>query len=96
MTKRKTLNNGKVRVTFTLPADFEATGVSIVGDFNNWNPESLPMKRRKSGSWRASLDLEAEREYQFLYLTDGGTFLTEEHCAACPNPFGGQNSLLTT
>lgn len=92
MVEVKPLKNGRVRVGFTLPAELGVKSIAV-GDFNGWNPEALPMKRRKDG-WKASAELEAGRDYQFLYLTDDGTFLTDEHCACCPNPYGGENSLL--
>ena len=41
----KLRRDGKVRVTFTLPQSDPSGPVSVVGDFNDWNP----FARRRSG-----------------------------------------------
>jgi 1,4-alpha-glucan branching enzyme len=33
-----------------------AVQVSIVGDFNNWQPKASPMRRMPDGSWMTSLE----------------------------------------
>ena len=38
--------DGTVRVTFTLPADEPDGAVSVVGNFNDWNPCAHPLRRR--------------------------------------------------
>jgi 1,4-alpha-glucan branching enzyme len=44
-----------------------ATSVSIVGDFNQWNPESHPMKKHVDGSWQTSVPLgHGGHHYQFV------------------------------
>jgi 1,4-alpha-glucan branching enzyme len=42
-----------------------------VGDFNDWNPGSNPMKRRKDGGFDTTITIPAGREYQYRYLLDG-------------------------
>jgi len=37
--------DGTVRITFVLPADEPAGAVSVVGDFNDWNPFANPLRR---------------------------------------------------
>jgi len=39
----------KKRITFKLDAP-EAQSVSLVGDFNSWNPDSHPLKKNSNGS----------------------------------------------
>lgn len=71
--KKQYLKNKSVcKVTFTLPKDMidSAKSVSLVGDFNDWNPEANPMKHRKDGSFEATVSLEKGHEYQFRYLLD--------------------------
>jgi 1,4-alpha-glucan branching enzyme len=34
-----------------------ARQVSVVGDFNQWNPSTTPMARMPDGRWMASLEL---------------------------------------
>ena len=60
------------RVTFSLPptAVGYARTVHIVGEFNNWNKDSMPMKKLNNGGFTATVSLKKGREYQFLYLLD--------------------------
>ncbi len=59
-------------VTFRLDPEFarDADKAAVVGDFNDWSPQSAPMKRLKDGSFKADLKLEPGRAYQFRYLLD--------------------------
>lgn len=62
-----------VKVTFTLPAEAveKSETVTLVGEFNGWNPEeAVALKKQKDGSFKASLDLVPGKEYQFRYLLD--------------------------
>lgn len=61
------------KVTFRLPAEVAHTAstVTLVGDFNDWNRDSLPMKRLKSGEHTLTVDLQPGREYRYRYLIDG-------------------------
>jgi len=45
----------------------EAKEVSLVGDFNDWQPAGHPMKRNVDGSWHLSVSLgHGGHHYQFL------------------------------
>ena len=44
--------------------------ISLVGDFNNWNPENDLMHRGKDGIWRLTKRL-TSGEYRYMYLVDG-------------------------
>ncbi|MBF0456684.1 MAG: isoamylase early set domain-containing protein [Nitrospirae bacterium] len=61
------------RVTFTLQieAAINARTVAIAGDFNSWNKTSHMMKQSRNGNFTITIDLEAERDYQFKYIVDG-------------------------
>ncbi len=62
------------KVTFSLTKDeaFEAEKIQLVGDFNGWNvEEAIELKKFKNGSYKTTLDLETENEYQLRYLVDG-------------------------
>ncbi len=65
-------NKNLCQVTFCLPADVAAGAakVAIAGDFNNWNPATHLMKKKKNGDYVIKLDLEPAREYQFRYVID--------------------------
>jgi 1,4-alpha-glucan branching enzyme len=62
----------RCKVTFRLPkaAAPGAKTVHIVGEFNNWSTVNTPMKRLKSGEFKAIVDLVPSRAYQFRYLID--------------------------
>lgn len=72
------------KVTFKLTADRlpAAEQVALLGEFNNWDPVALPMKKSKSGDFTASITLPVNGEYQFRYLVDGGTWLNDDDADA--------------
>ena len=47
-----------------------AKNVSLVGDFNFWNPYANPMHRNKSGLWEVVVDI-PPGEYGYRFLVDG-------------------------
>jgi 1,4-alpha-glucan branching enzyme len=63
------------KVTFTVPAE-KATSVSVVGSFNEWNAECKTLKKMKNGSFKGTIDLEANTSHEFKYLIDG-TYVNE-------------------
>jgi len=67
------------KVTFVVDAEAinGAETVAILGDFNNWDPTANSMKKSKDGSFKATLDLESEKEYQFRYLVDGAKWIND-------------------
>ncbi len=96
MLKKTRSGADKVKVTFVLPSQPNADHVHVVGDFNHWQA-STPMKRDKEGRWRATVELEPGREYQFRYLVDGNEWVNDEAADRYdPNPFGADNCVLTT
>ena len=60
------------KVTFRISEEIgkSAETAHVVGEFNNWDFFSAPMKRLKKGAFTATLNLEKGREYQFRYLLD--------------------------
>ena len=48
----------------------EAKSVYLMGDFNDWNPASLPMQRRIDGWWSIQVPL-THGHHQYLFLVDG-------------------------
>lgn len=52
----------------------EAKRVSIVGDFNNWNPNATPMISQPDGHWMASMELR-HGYHRYAFLVDGKTVL---------------------
>jgi 1,4-alpha-glucan branching enzyme len=62
---------GHVRVVFELPSSVWADRICLTGEFNNWSEHETPMVQERDGAWRATLDLPADRFYEFRYLVDG-------------------------
>ncbi len=58
------------KVTFSVEAK-EASQASVVGDFNNWNPEEGALNKLKNGTFKGVFDLDKDRVYEFRYLIDG-------------------------
>ncbi len=69
--------SGTVRVTFTLPADEPRGAVSVVGDFNDWNPLAHPLRRRSNGTRSAVVTVPAGRTLRFRYLAEGGVWFDD-------------------
>jgi 1,4-alpha-glucan branching enzyme len=96
MIRLRPLKNHLTKVTFTLHATPELSHASVVGDFNDWDPHAVPMERQKDGRFQASVPLPAAERYEFLYLTSDSRHLLDDRCDGCPNPHGGENSVLHT
>ncbi len=70
--------DGTVRVTFALPADEPAGAVSVVGDFNDWDPSAHPLKKRANGTRTAAVTVPAGRTLHFRYLAEGGIWFDDD------------------
>lgn len=79
ITKKYLSDSDLCRVTFTLPPGYSKTAetAALVGDFNEWNTRSHPMKRRNNGQFAISVELKTNNEYQFRYFLDGNNWLTD-------------------
>jgi 1,4-alpha-glucan branching enzyme len=85
------------KVTFSAPKQFasSANTVHLVGDFNDWNRSITPMKRRKNGSFTATLYLRPDCEYEFRYLLDGITWENDPQADKyVANVYGSENSVV--
>ncbi len=96
MLKKSYYKGGKTcRVWFYFPAEVEANTVHLVGDFNDWDRESDPMKEKKDGSFYTAVTLETGKSYQFRYLIDGETWENDWQADAyVPNEQGSENSVV--
>lgn len=77
MLRRNQLFGGKARITFTLPADEPDGVVSVVGDFNEWEPGRHELVRRRNGSRTVSVIL-PPGTHRFRYLATGGRWFDDE------------------
>jgi chromosome partitioning protein len=72
----------------------EANSVQIAGDFNNWRPESLPMRRMDGRPrFKAAVPLEPGR-YRYRLVIDGRWINDPNNPQVETNPFGELNSVL--
>lgn len=81
-----------VRVRFSLPDGVWSDAIFLVGDFNQWNRTSHPLKQDRTGAWSIRIELEVGRAYQFRYLCDRERWLNDASadCYVC-NPYGTDN-----
>ncbi|GAA0830352.1 isoamylase early set domain-containing protein [Streptosporangium amethystogenes subsp. fukuiense] len=78
MIKRgKPTKNGQVKLTFTITDGPARGGVSLVGDFNGWDPYAHPMQRKENGTYQVSLTVPARQPIRFRYLADGGVWFDD-------------------
>lgn len=83
----------KVEVAFVLPAIPEGP-LSVVGDFNDWDPYVTPMTSGHQG-YEAKVTVDAGRRYAFRYLgVDGSWFNDEAAHMYEPGPYGSDNSVI--
>ena len=98
MLKKEYRENGSVcDVTFVLPSVLVVRSANIVGDFNEWNEESMPLTRTDDGVWHITLSLEAGKEYEYRFLVNDVEWHNDwEADKYVPNPFGAENSVVVT
>lgn len=82
----------EVDVVFVAPA---AATVSVVGDFNGWDPRRNPMSRgAKREMWRAKLVL-PPGVYQYSFVVDGTVWEKDPQAENfLADGFGGENSVI--
>jgi 1,4-alpha-glucan branching enzyme len=86
-----------VKVSFILPRSTPNGKVSVVGDFNGWDPLAHPLRRRNNGTRSVALTLPTGRRYAFRYLGENGQWHDDETAAGFePNGIGGVNGVLET
>jgi 1,4-alpha-glucan branching enzyme len=79
--------NHVVRVTFVLPADEPDGAVSVVGNFNDWNPFAHPLRKRANGTRSVVVNVPAGSRLHFRYLAEGGLWFDDE-AAQADDPLG--------
>jgi hypothetical protein len=85
--------------TAVLPVRFSvvaphAARVAIVGDFNHWNPTTLPMRRSADGqTWEVEVKLPVGR-YSYAFLIDGTIAADPAAPRGSADDFGKPNSVL--
>ena len=86
----------KVKVSFALPKDSVDGSVSVVGDFNGWDPLVHPLRPRSNGTKSVTVTLPVSMRFAFRYLDEHGRWLDDDAAAKEPNHFGSVNSVIET
>ena len=95
--KEQQKKSKQVKVTFALPADEVDGNVSVVGDFNDWNPEANKLVKRSNGTYSAAIKLDQGNQYAFRYFFEDGTWKNDEEAdEVALSPFGTKNSVVLT
>lgn len=77
MIKRSPTTSESVKVTFVVPMADCDRQVSVVGDFNQWDPLANPLRKRSNGTRSASVELSSGASYRFKYLAEDGAWFCE-------------------
>src|SRR5262249_34927405 len=86
-----TVESGRVRFSIRAPA---AARVSLVGDFDRWDPAALPMRRAKDGeTWTLDVHLPPGR-HVFAYAVDGDLKIDPAAPRAIEDDFGVPSSVV--
>jgi hypothetical protein len=105
MLKRDKPAGSTVKVTFTVPTGTtpvpstaaDDRPVSVVGDFNGWDPLVHPLKRRSNGTRSVSVVLPVGTVHRFKYLAaDGDWFCDDAADGWETNEYGEVNALVRT
>lgn len=91
-TSKPSPKTGRRRVTFSL--DYPgAESVFLLGDFNQWNPNSHPMKKDASGVWKKIAMLYPGR-YEYRFQVDGQWRNDPRNQHTSLNSFGTYNNVM--
>jgi hypothetical protein len=87
----------QVKVNFILPKDAVTGKVSVVGEFNGWDPGAHPLRPRSNGTRSVTVTLPTRSKFAFRYLDDGGRWHDDDGAHAFePNGVGGVNGVVHT
>lgn len=87
---------GSPSVQFVLFAP-TAARVSVVGDFNDWDPQATPLvaSRQRAGFWTVDVPL-APGRHEYAFLLDGSRWMADPAApVVADGEFGTPNSTLT-
>jgi|GEM_PF-2108013 len=67
--------------------------VFVAGDFNGWDPASLPLEQYADGYWEAEIPVPPGR-HEYVFVIDG-IWRPDPLAESIPNRFGTVNSIIT-
>ena len=71
----------------------DAKSVSLVGEFNHWNPDADPMQRDDNGTWKKTKML-PPGSIGYKFFVDGEWAEDPENLRTSPNCFGTHNNIV--
>ncbi len=92
--KNTASKNGKVRVTFSMPAIDGCEQLYLVGWFDEWDETVYPMEAMPGGEWAFTLELEAGCTYQYRFRTLDGRWLNDLPEDEAPTQLGLNRSFV--
>jgi 1,4-alpha-glucan branching enzyme len=93
MTRIKTKQGIKQwKVTFSLE-NTDANEVFLVGDFNEWNPKTHPMKSDGNGTWVRDVII-SPGKYEYKFMVDGQWKEDPKNEQQSLNCFGTYNNII--
>ena len=93
LTRRLMEESARYEVPFLLAAP-GARRVSVVGDFNGWDPAATPLVQDRSGVWTTLVPMRAGR-HSYAFLVDDGVWTLDPRAPRATDPdLGTQHSVL--
>ncbi len=95
MLRKAYIGSGRAcRVTFEVTNAQGAAGVTLCGEFNNWDPSVYPMARQDDDSFAITVTL-PPGVYRFKYLMDAQRWQNDQAADGyVPNEYGTEDSLV--
>ena len=87
---KKTPKRRRIEFAIEMPT---AQQVILMGDFNQWNPKTHPMRRDENGVWRKTVMIFPGR-YEYRFWVDGEWYNDPASLERCPNCFGSENNVI--
>ena len=89
------INSKKKRIEFYFQNDC-ARQISLVGSFNHWSHDLIPLKQGRNGEWKVSIPLLPNGKYYYKFLIDDRMWVEDvENLLREPDGVIGWNSVLT-
>ncbi|MCF7958000.1 MAG: isoamylase early set domain-containing protein [Phycisphaerae bacterium] len=85
--------NAKKQVTFVCTVNPKAQAVYLVGDFNDWQPATERMDKKKNGAFQIKMKLPPGK-FQYKFIVDGIWFNDPQAQEQVMNPYGTMNSIV--
>ena len=92
MITKKRHRDGHTKVVFSLPDAGQP--VSVVADFNGWDPTAHPLRKRSNGVRSVAVMFAPGSCARFRYLSGGTFFDDPEGDRLEPNGFGETHTVL--